>query len=95
VSSPGARRHSMKLTDFPTELERPSLPVTPAPIRRPSFWGEERDEDGELPAAEGVPSQEDWVLLSILMREVFFLLCAGSSGPTGATRPAPVGRVGK
>ncbi|KAE9379134.1 glycosyltransferase family 8 protein [Stipitochalara longipes BDJ] len=60
ASSPGARRHSMKLTDFPTELERPSLPVTPAPIRRPSFWGEERDEDGELPAAEGVPSQEDW-----------------------------------
>jgi hypothetical protein len=85
----------MKLTDFPSELERPSLPVTPAPIRRPSFWGEERDADGELPAAEGVPSQEDWVLLSILMREVFFLLCAGSGGPTGAARAAPVGRVSK
>jgi glycogenin glucosyltransferase len=53
-----------KLTDFPTELERPSLPVTPAPIRRPSFWGEERDEKGELPTAEGVPSQEDWVSFS-------------------------------
>ena len=61
VSSPGGRRQSMKLTDFPTELERPSLPVTPAPIRRPSFWGEERDDEGELPAAEGVPSQEEWV----------------------------------
>ena len=61
VSSPGGRRQSMKLTDFPTELERPSLPVTPAPIRRPSFWGEERDEEGELPAADGVPSQEEWV----------------------------------
>lgn len=62
VSSPGAtRRPSMKLTDFPTELERPSLPVTPAPIRRPNFWGTERDEDGELPAAEGVPQQADWV----------------------------------
>jgi glycogenin glucosyltransferase len=62
ASSPGAiGRRSMKLTDFPTELERPSLPVTPAPIRRPSFWGEERDEEGELPAAEGVPSQEEWV----------------------------------
>jgi glycogenin glucosyltransferase len=61
VSSPEGRRQSMRLTDFPTELERPSLPVTPAPIRRPSFWGEERDEEGELPAAEGVPSQEEWV----------------------------------
>ncbi|KAG9247238.1 nucleotide-diphospho-sugar transferase [Calycina marina] len=60
VSSPSGRRHSMKLTDFPTEMERPSLPVTPAPIRRPTFWGKERDDDGELPAAEGVPSQEEW-----------------------------------
>jgi hypothetical protein len=51
----------MKLTDFPTEVERPSLPVTPAPIRRPSFWGSERDEEGNLPTAEGVPKQDDWV----------------------------------
>jgi glycogenin glucosyltransferase len=92
ASSPGARKLSMKLTDFPTELERPSLPVTPAPIRRPSFWGEERDEEGELPAAEGVPSQEDWVLFSILIREVLFLLMAGagSGGTTGAARTPPV-----
>lgn len=55
------RRPSMRLTDFPTEFERPSLPVTPAPIRKPSFWGEERDEQGDLPAAQGVPKQEDWV----------------------------------
>lgn len=54
------RRPSMKITDFPTEIERPSLPVTPAP-RHPSFWGEERDAIGELPVAEGVPKQEDWV----------------------------------
>lgn len=54
------RRPSMKLTDFPTELERPSLPVTPAPIRRPSFWGSERDDSGDLPSAEGVPDQSDW-----------------------------------
>ncbi|KAJ4145634.1 hypothetical protein LMH87_004480 [Akanthomyces muscarius] len=57
---------SLKLTDFPTEVERPSLPVTPAPVRRPSFWGD----DGEdarpnvagpiVPTAEGVPTQSDW-----------------------------------
>jgi len=58
---PEARRPSMRVTDFPTEMERPSLPVTPAPIRRLSFWSEERDEAGELPAAEGVPTQEEWV----------------------------------
>ncbi|RMD42551.1 hypothetical protein DV735_g2621, partial [Chaetothyriales sp. CBS 134920] len=55
------RRPSLKLTDFPSESERPSLPVTPAPIRRPSFWGAEKDVDGNLPAAEGVPKQEEWV----------------------------------
>ncbi|KAK8035011.1 hypothetical protein PG993_010006 [Apiospora rasikravindrae] len=59
-----------KLTDFPSEAERPSLPVTPAPIRRPKFWGgggspgvHDDDDDDEtlLPAAEGVPEQSDWV----------------------------------
>ncbi|KIW97301.1 uncharacterized protein Z519_02693 [Cladophialophora bantiana CBS 173.52] len=55
------RRPSIRLTDFPTKDERPSLPVTPAPIRRPTFWGEEKDEEGTLPTAEGVPKQEDWV----------------------------------
>ncbi|KAF9690834.1 hypothetical protein EKO04_011040 [Ascochyta lentis] len=55
------RRESLILTDFPSAVERPSLPVTPAPLRRPTFWGEERDEVGELPAAEGVPEQNEWV----------------------------------
>lgn len=55
------RRESLILTDFPSAVERPSLPVTPAPIRRPTFWGEERDETGELPAAQGVPEQSEWV----------------------------------
>lgn len=56
----GPERRPSKVTDFPTEIERPSLPVTPAPVRRPSFWGAERDEAGDLPAAEGVPEQSDW-----------------------------------
>ncbi|KAH7382180.1 nucleotide-diphospho-sugar transferase [Pyrenochaeta sp. MPI-SDFR-AT-0127] len=55
------RRESLILTDFPSAVERPSLPVTPAPVRRPTFWGGERDEAGELPAAEGVPDQTEWV----------------------------------
>jgi glycogenin len=60
----GTRRPSLKLTDFPSEFERPSLPVTPAPVRRPSFPGG-RNESRELPAAEGVPAQADWVSLHL------------------------------
>ncbi|CAL5867301.1 uncharacterized protein PFLUO_LOCUS1516 [Penicillium psychrofluorescens] len=63
IPVPASSRPSIKLTDFPTEVERPSLPVTPAPIRR-SFFGEEDEDDGDtgmaLPNAEGVPNQEDW-----------------------------------
>ncbi|KAK0875524.1 glycogenin glucosyltransferase [Friedmanniomyces endolithicus] len=66
------RRASLLLTDFPTASERPSLPVTPAPRRRESFWGMEGEmgggsgggegggRDGELAGAEGVPEQSDW-----------------------------------
>lgn len=63
ITSPpsGERRQSTRLTDFPTEVERPSLPVTPAPIRRPMFWSGERDQAGDLPIAEGVPTQDQWV----------------------------------
>ncbi|KAG6032322.1 hypothetical protein E4U41_007260 [Claviceps citrina] len=57
---------ALRVTDFPTEAERPSLPVTPAPTKRPCFWGEDNDqhdtghEAHALPVAEGVPSQPDW-----------------------------------
>lgn len=61
VTSPSGRKPSLKLTDFPTVDDRPSLPVTPMPVRRPKFWGEEKDQDGNLPTAEGVPQQEEWV----------------------------------
>ncbi|UKZ58008.1 hypothetical protein TrVGV298_011869 [Trichoderma virens] len=48
-------RRPFKVTDFPSEKERPSLPVTPAPVPRG------RDATGKaLPAAEGVPSQAEW-----------------------------------
>ncbi|KAJ5818759.1 hypothetical protein N7474_004350 [Penicillium riverlandense] len=64
IPVPASSRPSIKLTDFPTEVERPSLPVTPAPIH-PSFFSGADDDDDEdrataLPIAEGVPSQEDW-----------------------------------
>lgn len=55
------RRESLILTDFPTATERPSLPVTPAPRRRAAFWGDERDTGSDLPGADGVPDQADWV----------------------------------
>ena len=89
VTSPSGRSQSMKLTDFPTELERLSLPVTPAPIRRPSFWGEERDDEGELPPAEGVPSQEEWVraLVPLIVTWLNFnrILLRSSSSWRGAS----------
>lgn len=52
---------SLILTDFPTDVERPSLPVTPLPRQPLTFWGGERDEHGKLPAAAGVPDQTEWV----------------------------------
>lgn len=61
-STTPARRESLIITDFPSIDDRPSLPVTPAPIRRPIFWGgDDGDDAAELPAAEGVPNQADWV----------------------------------
>lgn len=63
-----AQERGLRLTDFPTAVERPSLPVTPAPVRRSKFWSGasagvagELSGEGVLPAAEGVPPQRDWV----------------------------------
>lgn len=55
----GGRRGSTLITEFPTELERPSLPVTPAP-RKGHSWDADLEKSGKLPAAAGVPKQEDW-----------------------------------
>lgn len=78
------RRPSMRLTDFPSEIERPSLPVTPAPVRRPSFWGLERDAAGDLPGAEGVPDQSAWdpvAKLAELQRRQSEMLAEGPASP--------------
>lgn len=78
------RRPSLRLTDFPSEIERPSLPVTPTPVRRPSFWGQERDAAGVLPPAEGVPDQADWepmAKLIELQRRQSEVLAAGPTSP--------------
>ncbi|KAL8800178.1 MAG: hypothetical protein Q9200_007332 [Gallowayella weberi] len=78
------QRPSMRLKDFPTEFERPSLPVTPNAIRRPSFWGEERNAAGDLPQAEGVPNQADWdpvAKLNELQKRQAELLMAGPLSP--------------
>ncbi|KAB5575883.1 glycosyltransferase family 8 protein [Coniochaeta sp. 2T2.1] len=79
------QRRGSKLTDFPSEVERPSLPVTPAPIRRPKFWGggapgiggdeDEADDDEQLPAAEGVPAQSEWVCVHGILWKPDECLC--------------------
>ncbi|KAF0639547.1 hypothetical protein FPSE5266_05397 [Fusarium pseudograminearum] len=58
-------KQGLKLTDFPSAVERPSLPVTPAPVHRNSFFTEDDAENEDetkkkLPEAEGVPTQSDW-----------------------------------
>ncbi|KAL4927948.1 uncharacterized protein BDV17DRAFT_282196 [Aspergillus undulatus] len=55
-----------RITDFPSEVERPSLPVTPAPIQRgPALGSPDEYTTSDLPAAKGVPSQEEWVGLTV------------------------------
>ncbi|EER26267.1 Glycosyl transferase family 8 protein [Coccidioides posadasii C735 delta SOWgp] len=58
------RRPSLRLTDFPTEAERPSLPVTPALIRRRYLKGSKDGTEG-LRGAKGVPQQDEWVCLTV------------------------------
>lgn len=59
-------RRSSRVTDFPTEDDRPSLPVTPAPIQGPrSSRGENAR---QFPAAAGVPAQSEWVCIHARIR---------------------------
>ncbi|KAJ5938819.1 hypothetical protein N7466_001953 [Penicillium verhagenii] len=89
-------RLSMKLTDFPTEIERPSLPVTPAPIHRVRGLQSDDNDASTLPTAEGVPSQEDWVGVTVdafshLLRATY-LLWRSTESPDAARR-APTSTI--
>lgn len=63
-SSSGKRKPSLRLTDFPTAIERPSLPVTPAPIRKSNYFNDNNDAEA-LQGAKGVPKPEEWVRLTV------------------------------
>lgn len=56
VTSPGARRESLVFTGLPDMQDRPSLPVTPAPGRTNTFWG-----DDEGSTSPDVSDQAQWV----------------------------------
>jgi hypothetical protein len=88
------RRPSFRLTDFPTEVERPSLPVTPAPVERRWSVGNEGDSTSAgtslLPAAEGVPDQEDWVGVTVdafsQLLNATYLLWRSTESPSSSRR---------
>ncbi|KAL2002337.1 hypothetical protein VTN02DRAFT_165 [Thermoascus thermophilus] len=54
------RERSTRLADSPAELERPSPTISPAPTRRRYVRIQEQNSTMELPAAKGVPNQEEW-----------------------------------
>ncbi|KAJ5294623.1 hypothetical protein PENANT_c006G10440 [Penicillium antarcticum] len=105
VSSPPStgtgRKPSTIITDFPTEVERPSLPVTPAPIHRGfgGSYGDGNDASGAhgLPVAEGVPSQEEWVGVTVdafsSLLNATYLLWRSTESP-GEARGAASSAVG-
>lgn len=70
LSGPETEPHttSTRITDFPSETERPSLPVTPAPIHRLTGGGAPQESDQwhhQSPPAQGVPYQEEWVGVTV------------------------------
>lgn len=98
ASSFSGHRPSIKLTDFPTEVERPSLPVTPAPVQPGA--NEDASAETALPTAEGVPDQEDWVGVTVdaffqILRATYLLWqSTESSGPAGRAAPSAIGSFG-
>ncbi|KAJ6119500.1 hypothetical protein N7523_003780 [Penicillium sp. IBT 18751x] len=99
-SSLSGHRPSLKLTDFPTEVERPSLPVTPAPIQRGTSEDEASTETA-LPTAEGVPDQEDWVGVTVdafsqILRALYlFWQSTESTGSAGRAAPTAIRCLGE
>ncbi|KAI1326903.1 glycosyltransferase family 8 protein [Xylariaceae sp. FL0255] len=102
AEQPWPRRGS-KLTDFPSEVERPSLPVTPAPVRRHrTFWDGsgpgigKGDESGLLPSATGVPGQSEWDPVAQLQKlakqqsEALLQKLGGSERDSSDLPPRPV-----
>ncbi|KAH7309449.1 nucleotide-diphospho-sugar transferase [Stachybotrys elegans] len=97
----GVKSRGFRLTDFPSEVERPSLPVTPAPIHRTFSWGNDEEAGGEhdhqhaLPAAEGVPEQSEWDPAAQLQKlaqqqsEALLRKLAGPGGKSGVSRDIP------
>ena len=67
------RRESLIITDFPSAVERPSLPVTPAPIRRPTFWGGERNDQAVI--VFGVSSNFLWSVEMGVSASLFSWMC--------------------
>ncbi|KAI5867141.1 glycosyltransferase family 8 protein [Durotheca rogersii] len=89
-----------KATEFPSDIERPSLPVTPVPTRRPpQFWfgpvaGSGSADQKTPPAAKGVPAQNEWLekLSGQPTEEVLLKLESNSrDGSDWAPRPSPFG----
>jgi glycogenin glucosyltransferase len=58
ITSPTGRRESLVFTGMPSMKDRPSLPVTPAPERTNTFWGED---EGPAFSPDVLPEQVQWV----------------------------------
>lgn len=56
---------NFRMNQFSTGSEQPSLSATPAPIGRRGFLGRDSEENQDLPTAEGVPDQDDWVGITV------------------------------
>jgi glycogenin glucosyltransferase len=57
------RRESLIFTGLPAPEDRPSLPVTPAPMMTASFWADDqnRDEEEKSGQPEGLSEPPEWV----------------------------------